>query len=786
MTGATGDLGKRSRSTNGAGAARAPGPRAAALALLLGAVALPAPLAGPAAAGAGDLPGASSAHDGPLLFHDDFWDDPTKSGRWTIHRMVGDGNEGVWDPVDRALTLTEAVPSRAAAAAANYELKARTWQASVLFHIGGGTGADGIVLFFYKDVDAYRRLGVGGGLTIGFHGNDGNNGDAGPGIKGYGIEVDTWRNGFDGETPHVSLIKDTVHHQLASRPVPNVRDGLWHLLDVRFDHGEVVVRLDGEEVLRHTITDPDYTYTGIGVSSATGGSTDVHRVGDFLLYVPCDDSDGDALCDHWEAHGIDVDQDGVNEIDLHKDPYNANPRRKDLFVEVDWMACRLGGCASGDSHSHFPQLAGLRAVERAFADAPVANPDGSTGVTVHAMLGEGVREIEPISFGPYATERAPAGTFNDLKYGNPVDPCGNDDTDGRFGTPAERADPNCAAILLARSYVFHYAIFGHNHAHTIGSSGIAELPGNDFMVTLGDWDEGSLRWAGGAVAAEAGTFMHEFGHNLDLEHGGDVGTNCKPNYLSVMSYSLQFPNVEPARALDYSRAKLPTLQEWWLWEPDGVRGPADRHAVYGVNGNGRSTQADQPIDWNGDGDARDGPTARDINNLGGGCDGDGLSLGGYDDWSNLLYDFRRTGGFDDGARPEPHAVPPLRPEDVRFMADRADHDRDGVSNAVDNCPAAPNPGQEDSNEDGVGDACDPDGDGLPDLAEAEIGTDPLDPDTDGDLHDDGLEILCRSDPTNWLSIPGPAGPVTVARLPVPSPTLVDNQEPIRRDLTSCG
>ena len=34
--------------------------------------------------------------------------------------------------------------------------------------------------------------------------------------------------------------------------------------------------------------------------------------------------------------------------------------------------------------------------------------------------------------------------------------------------------------------------------------------------------------------------MHEFGHNLNLQHGGNTGVNCKPNYISVMNYDLQF------------------------------------------------------------------------------------------------------------------------------------------------------------------------------------------------------------------------------------------------------
>ena len=55
-----------------------------------------------------------------------------------------------------------------------------------------------------------------------------------------------------------------------------------------------------------------------------------------------------------------------------------------------------------------------------------------------------------------------------------------------------------------------------------------------------------------------------------------------------------------------------------------------------------------------------------------------------------------------------------------------DSDGDGVTDAKDNCPSAANPGQEDADNNNVGDACqDTDGDGILDTAD----TCPADPDT---------------------------------------------------------
>jgi beta-glucanase (GH16 family) len=70
-----------------------------------------------------------------------------------------------------------------------------------------------------------------------------------------------------------------------------------------------------------------------------------------------------------------------------------------------------------------------------------------------------------------------------------------------------------------------------------------------------------------------------------------------------------------------------------------------------------------------------------------------------------------------------------------------DTDGDGVADSTDNCPAIANPGQLDTDGDGIGDACDADddNDGLTDADEAALGTDPVDSDFDDDGIPDGSD-----------------------------------------------
>ncbi|HEX9697810.1 MAG TPA: DUF11 domain-containing protein [Actinomycetota bacterium] len=350
------------------------------------------------------------------------------------------------------------------------------------------------------------------------------------------------------------------------------------------------------------------------------------------------DADNDGLLDGWERNGVDADFDGV--IDLNLPGFGANALHKDLFLEFDWIT------------GHAPTRGEVQRFKDAFAAAPVnaggtANPDGLPGINLHVDTG-GLMEGGVL-------------VGDNLGGGNDV------------GDPTlDRLDSSYYDVKLAnfdvgiRRWIFRYGISG-DPADSEGG-GWGEVGGNDFIEFNHD----------------AGTYMHEFGHNLNLEHGGFETRNCKPNYVSVMNYDLQFgiPIAGGGGIVDYSPprfaggrgiAPLPDLNEGSLQEAAVLDATDATNRTVFTDGMGNKVQAplNAGIDYNADGDTTDSGIGVNIdtNATGGGpedCTNSGMSnMKGHDDWTAISLKFRQFGDSDDG---------PIRPETRQHpdTQDRAD------------------------------------------------------------------------------------------------------------------
>ena len=149
--------------------------------------------------------------------------------------------------------------------------------------------------------------------------------------------------------------------------------------------------------------------------------------------------------------------------------------------------------------------------------------------------------------------------------------------------------------------------------------------------------------------------MHELGHNLSLNHGGDNPDNYKPNYLSVMNYLFQRTGIpygdapddsEPEHyRLDYSDRVYPPLDEFHLDERVGIGGPDDSldftlHPVSRAEPDGSFTFAylpalvHGPVDWNFNG-AIEPEVQFDANFSRTDFDFHYSVLTGFDDWARV-------------------------------------------------------------------------------------------------------------------------------------------------------
>ncbi len=343
------------------------------------------------------------------------------------------------------------------------------------------------------------------------------------------------------------------------------------------------------------------------------------------------DSDGDGLPDVWETNGY---TEGGVFVDLPG--MGANPYHKDLFVWMDYMV-RPGGTSLA------PSQAVIDNIKAVFANAPVANPDGTTGITIHPLLKFQVPFAQTL--GSATNESQVWVDFDALK-----------------------------ALHFPAAYAksFRYMIWANSYDES-SSSGLArDIPATNFLVTLGLWsDQGGTDWE------KLGTFVHELGHCLGLTHGGSDHDNYKPNYLSVMNYFFQITGLykngvwgdtsQNPLLFDYQRIDTPPLDENNLNElvglGSGVAGYGTKYYGPGSPGEYAVADASGSIDWNRNSVYETGVVA-DING-----DGARTQLIAQNNWPHINYS---AGGLlgpagTAAARAKADAAP--RPDALRHELD---------------------------------------------------------------------------------------------------------------------
>ena len=314
------------------------------------------------------------------------------------------------------------------------------------------------------------------------------------------------------------------------------------------------------------------------------------------------DTDLDGIPDQWEINGIDLDEDGI--VDLNLPVLGADWQHKDVFVEVDYM-------------NHFrPNQFALDAVIDAFDKSPVTNPDMASGVNLHIIVDEEI---------PYKEVISDFDEFYRLKT-------------TYFGTHDERTEQK---TIEAKKRIFRYCLSVDKiwfNTPAYNCPGVSEgIACDDFIVAYGAFSMNT-------VEKQAAIFMHELGHCLGLDHGGGDDQNYKPNYLSIMNYRFQYANLLASRPLDYSRKELPPIDETNLNEAAGI-GEATKTAWYEISNIPNKycvSNGEVAIDWNVDGNITSG-LLLDLNydkSLLGVDYSKFETLIGYNDWANLIYRFR--------------------------------------------------------------------------------------------------------------------------------------------------
>jgi hypothetical protein len=358
--------------------------------------------------------------------------------------------------------------------------------------------------------------------------------------------------------------------------------------------------------------------------------------------VTCnDDTDADGIPDCSEINGS-----TYTGMDLYA--FGARVNQKDIFIEVDYMDSTNEGTLAVDE-GVIPRQDALEKVKDSFL---------SNGYVVHFYVGD----LYSQNGNTIDASMMDLGGGNEVAYSLVVNlGCTN------FGinTREYKVDN----MQVQRKQIFYYMLFGtsQNSDGSAGSSGCAESPGNDSLMTLGSWglNTNTASSTNILVNFQAGTVMHEFGHNLGLGHGGNESKNYKPNYLSVMNYLYQLDGLatigdnEGDRYYHNKGGGCPNSgltnpyygdpQNFKLDYSHGISTSLDE--VNGiVEANGFGHVASVPVDYNCNGNAVETLTNFNVNpNYNNTND----TVSDHDDWSIINIIFARTYSGNSGISMNP-------------------------------------------------------------------------------------------------------------------------------------
>nr|WP_238378387.1 hypothetical protein [Haloarcula rubripromontorii] len=233
------------------------------------------------------------------------------------------------------------------------------------------------------------------------------------------------------------------------------------------------------------------------VNTTSGGGADTPSRQQVQAGPNATDTDGDGLADslersvyHTNPAKADTDGDGYPdgmEVRCEQAIPDADPLRTDIYVEVD----------STESTTLSEPV--QTSIVETFAEAPVSNPDGSTGIDIHLATDD--------------TNLSANGTV----YSKSRAGAGNDIYDFRANHSQHRSDG------------YYYVLLTDDVAYN----------GDDYYVGAGRPEVAAMERFD-STKITASLFMHEFGHAMGLDahqDGIDEERYSRTEYDSVMNYN---------------------------------------------------------------------------------------------------------------------------------------------------------------------------------------------------------------------------------------------------------